>query len=32
LGPPRRAQVVEAELAVLRADDDLRDQPVSPLS
>ena len=23
LGPPRRAQVVEAELAVLRADDDL---------
>ena len=24
--------VVEAELAVLRADDDLRDQPVSPLS
>ena len=24
LGPPRRAQVVEAELAVLGADDDLR--------
>ena len=32
LGPPRRAQIIKAELAVLRADDDLRDQPVSPLS